>query len=322
MSDLAFPHYFPFDPSYGYTLEGLLAIRPPQPPADFAAFWERRYRGAVGLPTRPRVSPATRANAGWAVHDLAFGSTDGVEIGGWLLTPVQGPIRRGLVVGHGYGGRDAPDLHLPVEAAAVLFPCFRGMGRSRLPGVSDEPYWHVLHDIQDRDRYLIGGCVADLWLAVSALLALFPQVAGHVGYMGTSFGGGVGALAAPWDARITRLQLEVPTFGHHPLRLQLPSVGSGEAVRRFQRHSAFNVLETLAYYDAAAAAGRLRIPTHVAAARFDPAVPPPGQFAIHNAVPAPWRRSFVLDAGHFDHPGRAAQQAALFNELQGFFRNL
>ncbi|MEZ5576382.1 MAG: hypothetical protein R3F44_12440 [Candidatus Competibacteraceae bacterium] len=39
---------------------------------------------------------------------------------------------------------------------------------------------------------------------------------------------------------------------------------------------------------------------HVAAARFDPAVPPPGQFAVYNALAGP-KELFVLRAGHFDH---------------------
>jgi len=77
-------------------------------------------------------------------------------------------------------------------------------------------------------------------------------------------------------------------------------------------------METLAYYDAAIAARHLRIPTLVAAALFDPAVAPPGQFAIHNAIPASLRRLFVLDAGHFDYPGKAAQQQALDQEVGHF----
>jgi cephalosporin-C deacetylase len=188
-----------------------------------------------------------------------------------------------------------------------------------VPGVSNNPYYHVLHDIQDRGRYLLGGCVEDLWLGVSALLALFPRVAGRVAYQGISFGGGIGALAAPWDPRIAALQLEVPSFGHQPLRLELPCIGSAEAVRGFQRHhSDLNVMETLAYYDAATAARFLSVPTLVAAALFDPVVPPPGQFAIHNAIPAPLRRLFVLEAGHFEYPSKQAQHAQLDRAVADF----
>ena len=32
------------------------------------------------------------------------------------------------------------------------------MGRSPMGNVSQEPYYHVLHDIQDRNHYILGGC--------------------------------------------------------------------------------------------------------------------------------------------------------------------
>lgn len=70
-----------------------------------------------------------------------------------------------------------------------------------------------------------------------------------------------------------------------------------------------HVVETLAYYDAAVAARYIRQPMHLAAARFDPAVAPPGQFAVYNGLPGP-KELFVLNAGHFEHPERAPSAAA------------
>ncbi len=144
------------------------------------------------------------------------------------------------------------------------------------------------------------------------------MAAQRLDYLGISFGGGIGALALPWDERFHRAHLNVPSFGHHPLRLTLPCVGSGEAVRRYQQHTG-RVLETLRYFDAAVAARYLKIPVHVAAARFDPAVPPPGQFAIYNAL-AGQRELFVLEAGHFDHAGQVAENGRLLDALAYFFK--
>jgi cephalosporin-C deacetylase len=316
----SFSHGFHFDPAYGYTLETLLRVGCPEEPGDFEEFWRVRYQRALAIRPEPRLSNRQDGHPDYAVHDLAYRSTDDCLIGGWLLVPKRGPVRRGVVVGHGYGGRDGPDFNLPVADAAFLFPCFRGLSRSRRPPISDNPAYHVLHDIDRRDRYILGGCVEDLWLAVSALLDLFPDAAGHAGYMGISFAGGVGAMALPWDGRIRLAHLAVPSFGHAPLRLSLPTLGSGEAVRGYQsRHG--NVLETLRYYDAACAARRAAIPVLVAAALFDPAVAPPGQFAIYNALPAP-KELFALDAGHFDYPRRAEQEGELLAALGTFFAPL
>jgi len=318
----SFEHNYPFDPSYRMDLAQLLAVLPPQPPEDFASFWQQRFAAVLKHAPEPRLAPSGQQTANHVVFDLCFDSTDEVLIGGWLLVPKRGLVRRGLVFGHGYGGCSLPDEILPVEGAVQLFPCLRGIGRSPMAGVSPDPNFHVLHNIQDRQRYILGGCVADVWLAVSSLLELFPEVAGQVGYSGISFGGGIGALAVPWDARVARLHLHVPTFGHQALRLTLPCVGSGESVRNFRPLPGFHTIDTLAYYDAASAARHLRIPTLVAAAMFDPAVPPPGQFAVFNAIAEPLRRLFVLQAGHFDEAGQAPRLLQMQQEVASFFMQL
>lgn len=322
MARHAFTHGYGFDPGYGMDLAQLLAVVPPQPPRDLAKFWQQRYDGTLRVQAQPRIQSLARTHGRHLAYDLRYSSTDGVTIGGWLLLPAQGKVRRALVCGHGYGGCELPAELLALDDAAFLLPCFRGIGRSPVPGVSPNPNYHVLHNIQDRQRYLLGGCAEDLWLAVSALLALLPEVAGRVGYSGISFGGGIGALAVPWDARIARLQLQVPTFGHQALRLSLPCTGSGEAVRHFQRHHRYHVMDTLAYYDAAATVQFLRIPALVAPALFDPAVPPPGQFAIYNAMPAALRQLVVLDAGHFDYDGKEQQLQDLARQAANFFMEL
>jgi len=149
------------------------------------------------------------------------------------------------------------------------------------------------------------------------VLRRYPQLAGRIGYAGISFGGGIGALALPWDRRIARGHLNVPSFGHQPLRLQLPTVGSADSVQRFDGGQG-QVLETLAYYDAAVAARHIRQPMHIAAALFDPAVAPPGQFAVYNGIPGQ-KRLYVLEAGHFEYPDRARQERELLAELRVFF---
>jgi cephalosporin-C deacetylase len=240
-----------------------------------------------------------------------------MRIGGWVLVPRVQPIRRGFVIGHGYGGRDAPDLDLPFDDAVLFFPCARGISRSRCAGLPEAPNEHVLWGIGEREHYVLGGCVDDVWVAVTALLELFPSAIRRVGYLGISFGGGIGAMAVPWDERIAVAHYNVPSFGHQRLRLTLPTIGSGEAVRWYRQQFG-HVPETLLYYDAAMAARFTTVPVHVAAALFDPVVAPPGQFAVYNALPRD-KRLFLLDAGHFDYPRGAEQERGLLAELEQFF---
>lgn len=315
----AFSHTFSFDPSYGYSLEDLLAVEAPLPPADFAAFWQARYSRVLQVHPRPRIQHTGKDHGNYEVYDLRYGSTDNFIIHGWVWIPKNQPVTRGLVIGHGYAGCEEPEFRLQLKGTALLFPSFRGLARSQHPAISANPASHVLHDIDKPDRYILGGCVEDLWLAVSTMLLLFPATRGHIGYAGISFGGGIGALALPWEPRIQRAHLNVPSFGHHPIRLQLPTIGSAAAVQHYQQQYG-NALATLQYYDAANAARFIHQATHVALALFDPAVAPPGQFAIYNAL-SELKSLFVLEAGHFSYPHQAVQEQELLKELEDFFHN-
>ncbi len=317
----AFKHTYPFDPSYGHSPEDLLAVGAPDPPADYEAFWQERYERALAVDPTPVMGGKIATRKGWQVHDLSYLSTGGVRISGWCLVPAKGNVERVMVVLHGYGGRVEPDLHWPFENTAILFPCARGLGRSQQSPFSSNPLWHVLHDIQDTDRYIHGGCVEDVWLAVSSALKLFPQAEGRVGLIGVSFGGGVGTMALAWDKRIARAHFNVPSFGNHPLRLTLRTTGSGAAVQAAHRRNPKEVERTLSYHDAAIAAGWVTAPVHFACALFDPMVAPPGQFAIYNAVRSE-KHLNLLTAGHFEYPGQEGKERELLQEVHQFMASL
>lgn len=316
-----FAHEFDFDPRYGETLQSLLGVEGPAEPEGFVAFWQQRYARAREHTPTPELRDTGVVMADRRIFDLTHRSTDGVQVGGWLTVPLHGEVRRGFVVGHGYGGREAPDLLLPFDDAAIAFPCARGLGRSPHASISADPRWHVLHDIDDVDRYVHGGCVEDLWLAVSALEHLFPAVVGRIGYLGSSFGGGIGVMASAWDPRITRAHVHVPSFGDHPRRMVLPTTGSAASVQAFAHRYPGVADRALAFHDAAVAARHVAIPTHCACALFDPVVAPPGQFAIYNALPGA-KDLFVLRAGHYGHPEQAAEEDRLRAALVTFFAPL
>ena len=175
----------------------------------------------------------------------------------------------------------------------------------------------MIHGIESRGTYIIRACVAAMWSSVSVLQQLCPKVGAHIGYTGESFGGGLGALALPWDSRFIKGHLTVPTFGHHPLRLQCQCQGSGEAVRLYRQKNP-QVTQVLKFYDAATAATRIKIPMVIAPALFDPGVPPPGQWAVANAVQSS-KHIHVLTAGHFAYPESGAEYQVLHEHLRTFF---
>ncbi|HEY8967197.1 MAG TPA: acetylxylan esterase [Candidatus Methylacidiphilales bacterium] len=310
-------HAYPFDPAYGMDEAALRAVPAPEGPADFDAFWRatRAEAGAVPLRMERRPSSAFGSHPTHAVEEVYFDSLGGLRIGAWLSVPRGEAVTRAAVVGHGYGGREEPEF---LPDAAALAVCVRGFGLSRSEAVPGEALRHVVHGIESRERYVIRGCVADLWAGAAALAELFPGV--PLRYEGCSFGGGLGALAVPWELRWERAFLDVPTFGNHPLRVTLRCEGSGAAVRaRWRREP--EVLDVLAYFDAATAAKRIAVPTLVSPALFDPVVPPPGQFAVANAIPERWKEVYVREAGHFDHPGLVEDEKRLGERLRRWRQN-
>lgn len=303
-------HDFPFDPRHGYDLPRLLSVGAPAPPEDFDAFWQASYAAALRVEVAPTTEPLPYVGEDHRLFLVRFTSVGGRRIGAWLTLPADGRVTHGCVVTHGYGGRDAPEPDLLGPGAAAIWPCLRGLGTlSRYADVPEDSADHVLHGIEARETYVHGECAADVWCAATALLELVPDAASRLAYVGGSFGGGIGPLALPWDDRFHAAALEVPSFGNHPLRLTLPCTGSGESVRAYAAKQPA-VRDVLAYFDAATAATRVRVPTLVAAALFDPAVPPPGQFAVHNALAGP-KELHTLTAGHFAHPAEAAEAAEL-----------
>lgn len=306
------------DPHYTYCLQDLLTVNTPPAPRDFDAFWQSAYQSAVSVAPNPVFTDTGRLVHGWQVHDICYQSTEGQTIGGWMLLPLDRTPTRAFVISHGYGGRQAPDFHLPFDDAALFFPCCRGISRSATSPYSSDPYWHVRHDVDKKDRYILRGCAEDIWLMVSVIEQRFPDLKGKIGYLGISFGGGVGMLALAQEKRIARAHVNVPTFGNHRLRLRIPTTGSGRSLQDFFAEDPYTLIRTLRYFDAANAAERVSIPIHFALALRDAVVTPPGQFAIYNQVRSE-KRLFVLEAGHEPYPNQDQQSQQLLAELADFF---
>ena len=302
------------DPTYGHDLGALLQVGAPDAPPDYEEFWRETYAQTLRVPPRIERREIASPDAEFRLFEIEFDGWQNFRVGGWLTLPRDGKFERGVVCGHGYGGREAAHFSVPGPRAVALFPCARGFHRARRVALPDKAARHVLHGIETRETYILRACVADLWASASVLLELFPRIEGQLDYSGGSFGGGLGALMLPFDARFRRAHLDVPTFGNHPLRVQMPCHGSGEAVRSYcKRHP--EVTDVLAYFDAATAATFIETPTLVSPALSDPAVPPPGQFAVYNALAAS-KELWVRSAGH---PTSEAESAQLFADLSKWF---
>lgn len=302
------PHEFSFDPAYGFSLKDLRAIRHTgEEPDNFDVFWSGLRQKADRHPREVSFREFSSPRAGMRLIEARYAVWPGYRVGAWVRLPENPADVCGVrVVGHGYSGRESPDEEPANPRHLTIFPVAPGFGISRNPGIpSDSAALHVVHGIENPEAYILGSCVSALWGALDVVEVLLERPVTGAHYAGWSFGGGLGALMLPWDPRFSSAELGQPTFGNHPFRLSVPCVGSGESVRqKFLRDP--GIAQTLTYYDAAFAARRLRIPVVFACARFDPAVPPPGQFTVANECGS---LKFISEflVGHFDfhHPAEA-----------------
>ena len=310
MTPAPYDDWFPssaIDGTYGFDLDALHAVAPVPAPPGFAALWNGWAADAAATPAAPELTPLGLSGA-HEVSALEYTAAGGLRLRAWIALPAAGGARVGIVHSHGYGGREAPDFARVPDDAAVVFPVARGLGALNAGvGAPAARHEHVLHGLESVDTYVLGRCAADLWHAANALIEVTGALPLH--FVGESFGGGIGALALPWDDRFVGATLIVPSFGQYDLRLAMHCEGSGEAVRRHVLAHP-EAREVLRYFDASTAATFARVPVRVEAARWDVVVPPPGQFAVANAVARAARTGGgaaleldVLPAGHAEYPG-------------------
>ena len=201
----------------------------------------------------------------------------------------------GLVIGQGYGNPAGPMTSQ--FGLTTAFACVRGLGLSQCKDIPWHCSKHVMYGIQSKETYILRGVITDQWMTASVLLDMFPDTADNLNYRGASMGGGMGALLLPWDARFKAAWLDVPSFGA-AIRFNYQSVGSSDAFRKYLPEHP-EARSVLAWFDASAAAKYIRIPVCITPAKFDPCVPPVGQFSVANAIQEQYKTQFIRDTGHF-----------------------
>jgi len=322
---MTIPHEFPFDPRYGHSVEDLRHVRPEiSEPDDLEVFWRELRAKAEGVALDIQIKELPCPREGFALLEIFYSVWPDYRIGGWAIVPEdRSGIRSGMVVGHGYGGREEIDWGGERPDRILFFPVAPGFQMSADPRLPLNDSWkHVVHGIEDPQTYVLGSCAAALWRSVDVVEELAIKSGIPVHYVGWSFGGGMGALMLPWEPRYASAELGQPTFGWHDFRLHNPCQGSGEAVRlRYLEQP--DIRKTLSYFDAASAIQRVSIPVVFGCSVFDPCVQPPGQFAVANSHPGPKRIS-EFSTGHFDfvHSGQEAEDRTHRQNVKELFPGL
>lgn len=278
------------------TREELLQIKGDVPVAGFEEFWKKQYAAARNWKCSYTVegelwSPREDVR----IYRIRFTSIDGFSIGMWIARPKEST--GGVISAHGYGNVAVPP-QTTSPGRTIALPCVRGLGLSQCKEIPWNLGEHAGFGFDAPENYVITGGVRDLWIALTIMIDMFPDTADNILCTGGSLGGGMGAMAIPWDERIHYGDLNIPTLGGRIL-LQTPvAPGTPGETRRLKGLASPEGLRIIDFCNASAAAQFIRVPTIITPALSDKMVPPPGQFAIANAISEEFRHMFIRDVGH------------------------
>ena len=307
-------HNYDFDPTHGFTLEQLLQVAAPPEPDDFADFWQQVYEQSLAGSKNYQIREIWSRLPEVKLFEVRFLSLDEKIITMWLSRP---KVSYGAIVyGQGYGNGVWP---IQDEYFTVCTVASRGLGPSTQLEIPWEVRQHVVHGIQSRDTYVWRGVIGDHFAATTLLLRIFPDCIENLNYRGVSMGGAIGVMTLAWDKRFRSGAIDIPTFGNHPLRVTLKCIGSGAGISEYYaRHP--ECLAVLQYFDAAIAAKYVNMPIICSPAKFDPMVPPAGQFAIANSLPEASRQIFITEAGHFNYPADYEMRVKIDQAIHKLFQ--
>ena len=279
-----------------WSREELLQIKGDTPVAGFKEFWQKQYSAAREWKCAYTVERELwTPSADCRIYQIRFTSIDGFSIGMWLSRPAVST--GGAISAHGYGNPSVPPL--PVSPGrTIAMPCVRGLGLSQCKEIPWQTWEHAAYGFHDPEKYVITAGVRDLWIALTIMIDMFPDTANNILCNGSSLGGGMGAMCIPWDERIHYGELNVPTLGGRILLdYPMPPNTPGET-RRQKALESPEGMKIIDFCNGSAAAQFIKVPTIVTPALCDKVVPPPGQFAIANSIPEPYRHLYIREVGH------------------------
>lgn len=295
----------------GYTKEQLLAVKGEEPVQGFEEFWRKQYERATSCKLDYTVEGEV-----WSpypdirIYRVSFIACDGFKIGMWVSRPEKS--YGGQIITQGYGNVVKPFVskELPLTTA---MPCVPGLGISMCKEIPWQVQHHAAYGFEDPEKYVLVAGIRNIWTCISILIDMFPDVKDNISCFGGSLGGGMGALAIPWDPRIKAAELSVPTLGGRIMLEYLRNPTDPSYVRATKAMESEANMRTFDLCNAASAARFIRVPVLVTPALSDNNVPPPGQFAVANSIPEEYRYLRLREIGH-GYPSEA--DIELDKELQ------
>lgn len=283
-----------------------------QDPKDFDIFWQNAISEARKTPLNPMITLLPdRCTSTQNVYQVSFqNERPGSRMYGILIAPKkEGKYPAILQVpGAGirpYNGANYGDdvitlevgIHgIPVNMQQEVYNNLAAGALNNYPAMNKNN-----RDIHYYKRVYLG-CVR----AVDFIFSL-PEFDGQtVGVTGGSQGGALSIITAGLDPRIKFLAAFYPALCDYAGYLNNRAGGWPHYFQKNQ--SAFNEVETLAYFDVVNFARRVQASGWYSWGYNDTVCPPTSMYSAYNVIPAPKELHLYLETGHWTYPEQNAQK--------------
>ena len=283
-------------------LDTLKTYRPDVPtPADFGAFWQGTLEEARAPALDARFERVDFGLRALETFDVTFRGYGGQPVKGWLLRPANADGERPCVVefiGYG-GGRGFPTDWLTYASAgyAHLVMDTRGQGsvwrRGDTPDLApdgDNPQHpgFLTRGVRRPQTYYYRRVFTDAVRAVEAARSAPGVDASRVAVAGGSQGGGIALAVGGLVPDLAGVLADVPFLCHFRRAPEITNAAPYSELAgylRVHREAVEDVFGTLAYFDGANFAPRVRAPALFSVGLMDEVCPPSTVFAAYNRLP-------------------------------------
>ncbi|WP_319559436.1 acetylxylan esterase [Marispirochaeta sp.] len=290
-------------------------------PDDFDQFWFETLKETRSYPLNPRFSRAAYHLTELESYDVSFAGSQGQEIKGWLLLPVNKKDDLACVVqfiGYG-GGRGFPTDWLGWAAAgyALLVMDTRGQGSKwrkgdtpdlELQGGNPQYPGFMTRGILSRETYYYRRLITDGVRAIETARAHERIDSDKIVVTGISQGGGLAIAAASLDGRVAAAMPDVPFLCHFQRAVTITDMPPYKEIAEFchtHRDREDQVFQVLNYFDGVHFAKRASAPAFFSTALMDQICPPSTVFAAYNA----WKGKKRIETYTFNgHEGGESYQ--------------
>jgi len=272
-------------------------------PAGFDDYWRSV---AAALARLPRIFHLRRvlSESGRAVttYKVSFSGLEGSRYYGWFCAPAEGERLPAVFVLPTYGSHDpGPPRAFAEKGFCALAVNLRGerVGkRTYLRGdyIADgvrSPHAYAYRDI-------VVGCLRGL-----DFLRSRPEVdASRIGLYGISQGGGLALFLAGLDPDIRAVRADAPFLCDWPTILAVGHWPADAILRKMRRAGERQAVirRTLAYFDVAGVADRIKATCSVGVGLLDRTCPAAGVIAAFNGIAAEKEMRVFPDMGHATPP--------------------